>query len=114
MKKSLNFAFLSAIAFAGAVSFSACSSSEDVVDNPNYNPETNSVKTQFAISLGDNIVKTRMSSENTQAAGTTTQFRGIEDILLIPFKSGSAADANLNGKVIASRSSSLVCPLHRM
>ena len=101
MKKSLNFAFLSAIAFAGAVSFSACSSSEDVVDNPNYNPETNSVKTQFAISLGDNIVKTRMSSENTQAAGTTTQFRGIEDILLIPFKSGSAADANLNGKVIA-------------
>ena len=101
MKKNFKYAFMSAIAFAGAVSFSACSSSEDVIDNPNYNPETNSVKTQFAISLGDNIVKTRMSSENTQAAGTTTQFRGIQDILLIPFKSGSAADANLNGKVIA-------------
>ena len=101
MKKNFKYAILNAIAFAGAVSFSACSSSEDVIDNPNYNPETNSVKTQFAISLGDNIVKTRMSSENTQAAGTTTQFRGIQDILLIPFKSGSAADANLNGKVIA-------------
>ena len=101
MKKNLKYALLSAIAFVGAVSFSACQSSDEIVDNPNYNPETNAVKTQFAISLGDNIVKTRMSSANTQATGTKDEFRGIQNILLIPFKSGAAADANLNGKVIA-------------
>ena len=95
------YALLGAIALTGAVSFSACSSSDEIVDNPDYNPETNTVKTQFAISLGDNIVKTRMSSENTQSEGTAAQFRGFEDILLIPFKSGAAADDNLNGKVIA-------------
>lgn len=101
MKKNFKYALMSAIAFAGSVSFSACSSSDEVIDNPNYDPETNSVKAQFAISLGDNVVKTRMSSENTQASGTVSNFRGIQDIFLIPFKSGSAADANLNGKVIA-------------
>ena len=101
MKKNFKYALMGAIAFAGAVGFSACSSSDEIVDNPNYNPETNAVKTQFAISLGDNIVKTRMSSANTQAAGTKDEFRGIQDILLIPFKNGAAADANINGKVIA-------------
>lgn len=101
MKKNFIYALMSAIAFVGAAGFTACSSSEDVIDNPNYDPETNMVKTQFAISLGDNIVKTRMSSDNTQAAGTSEKFRGIQDILLIPFKSTSPTDANLNGKVIA-------------
>ena len=101
MKKNFIYALMSAIALTGAVSFSACSSSDEVIDNPNYDPETSMVKTQFAISLGDNIVKTRMSSVNTQSEGTATQFRGIQDILLIPFKSGSVADANLNGKVIS-------------
>ena len=101
MKKNFKYALMGAIAFAGAVGFSACSSSDEIVDNPNYNPETNAVKTQFAISLGDNIVKTRMSSANTQATGTKSEFRGIKDILLIPFKSGAATNANLNGKVIA-------------
>lgn len=101
MKKMFKYASLGAIALVGAVSFSACSSSDEIVDNPDYNPETNSVKAQFAISLGDNIVKTRMSSGNTQATGTKTEFRGVQDILLIPFKSGSAANGNLNGKVIA-------------
>ena len=101
MKKNFKYALMGAIAFAGAVGFSACSSSDEIVDNPNYNPETNAVKTQFAISLGDNIVKTRMSSGNTQATGTKDEFRGIQNILLIPFKSGAATNANLNGKVIA-------------
>ena len=101
MKKNFKYALLSATALMGAVSFSACSSSDDVVDNPNFDPETNTVKTQFAISLGDNIVTTRMSTANTQASGTTSEFRGFQDILLIPFKSASATDANLNGKVFA-------------
>ena len=101
MKKYSIYAFMSAIALTGAVGFSSCSSSSDeVINNPDYNPETDMVKTQFAISLGDNVVKTRMSSANTQAEGTATQFRGLQDILLIPFKSASPVDANFNGKVI--------------
>ena len=46
MKKMFKFAFLSAIAFVGAVSFSACSSSDDMAEsnNPNFNPETNEVR----------------------------------------------------------------------
>lgn len=100
MKKNSIYALMSAIALAGSVGFSGCSSEEEVINNPNYDPETNSVKAQFAISLGDNVVGTRMSDVNTQAAGTAASFRGLANILLIPFKSGSAADANLNGKVI--------------
>ena len=100
MKKNSIYALMSAIALTGAVSFSSCSSDDEVINNPNYDPETNMVKTQFAISLGDNVVKTRMSSGNTQAEGTTAQFRGLQDILLIPFKSTSPSDANFNGKVI--------------
>ena len=101
MKKNSIYALMSAIALSGTIGFSSCSSSSDeVITNPDFNPEENTVKAQFAISLGENIVKTRMSSGNTQATGTTTEFRGLSDILLIPFKSGSPVDANLNGKVI--------------
>ena len=83
MKKSLNFAFLSAIAFAGAVSFTACQSSDEIVDNPDYNPETNTVKAEFAISLPNNVVKpTRQTASIVQQSGN---FRGIENIYLIAY-----------------------------
>lgn len=99
MKKNFKYAFMSAIAFAGAVSFSACSSSDEIVDNPNYNPETNSVKTQFTISLPNGLNKTtRQTSEVAQESG----FRGIENIKLIPYslesgdvQSTSTANDNL-------------------
>ena len=56
MKKLFNLALFSAIALTGAVGFSSCSSSSDeVIDNPNYNPETNTAKAQFAISLPQEI-----------------------------------------------------------
>lgn len=101
MKKNFRFAFVGAIALLGAVGISSCSSSSDeVINNPDYNPESEMVKTQFAISLSDNVVKTRMSSNNTQADGSSANFRGLQDILLIPFKSTTASDANINGKVI--------------
>lgn len=83
MKKNFKSAFLSAIALLGAVSFSACSSSDDVIDNPNYDPETNTVKAQFAISLPANVkTPTRMAS--TEVPDNNT-FRGMENIVLIPF-----------------------------
>lgn len=83
MKKNFKYAFMSAIAFAGAVSFSACQSSDEIVDNPDYNPETNSVKTAITLSIDPNgSAVTRMATGTVQL-GTGT-FRGIQDIWLIP------------------------------
>ena len=52
MKKLNYFAMMGAIALTGLVTFTACSSSEDAIEpNPDYNPETNTVKTEFSISF---------------------------------------------------------------
>ena len=69
-----NFALMSAIALTGAVGFTACSSSNDVAEdiNPNYNPETNAVKTEQP---GE---RTRMTAAD---AGATT-FQGINNMKL--------------------------------
>ena len=50
MKKCFVYALFSAIAFMGAASFAGCSSSDEVINNPDFDPETNTVKTQLAIS----------------------------------------------------------------
>ena len=97
MKKNYVYALMSAVALVGAVSLSACSSSDDVVDvNPTFDGEA--VKTQFTISLPfDNKAKTRQTSdivqEGAQTSTTTdlTKFRGISDIVLIPFSNPSAS-----------------------
>lgn len=88
MKKNFIYALMSAIAFAGSVSFSACSSSDEVmIDNPDYNPETNSVKTTITLSVnpvnGDanSGASTRQSSTIVQSSGN---FRGITDMVLVP------------------------------
>jgi len=100
MKKSLNFAFLSAIAFVGAVSFSACSSNEEVVDNPDYNPETNSVKTEFAISLPNYFGSETRQLVAVAQAQPTPEFRGMQNLCLIPY-GATVEDAStpLNSKV---------------
>lgn len=99
MKTMKNFALMGAIALTGAVGFTACSSSDDMtVNNPDFNPETNSVKTQFTISLPSGLNQTRQVSAVTQETG----FRGIEKIKLIPYTLasgdvlvGSTANASL-------------------
>lgn len=94
MKKNSIFALMSAIALAGSVGFTSCSSSSDdiVINNPDYNPEANSVKTQFSISLPSNVGHgTRMTSDIVQSddASTTPTFRGMDNIFLIPYSLGS-------------------------
>ena len=82
MKKNFKYAFMSAIAFAGAVSFSACSSSDEVVENnPNFDPETNKVKTEFVINVTQPGERTRMA---TAAAGAGA-FQGLNDMYLLCF-----------------------------
>ena len=83
MKKMFKYASLGAIALVGAVSFSACSSSDEVVDNPDYNPVDNTVKTEFTISLPASAkAATRQSSTEVP---DNNAFRGMENIILIPF-----------------------------
>lgn len=85
MKKitNKNFAYGAAVLLAGAMTFSACSSDEEVVNvNPSFDGE--SVKTQFAINVPRAAqTKTRMTGDNTQADGTG--FLGMKDIRLYPF-----------------------------
>ena len=85
MKKFFDYAKVGAIAlvFAG---LAGCSSEEDVVvNNPNYNPETGEVTTNFVMNVNTNRSPiTRMTSANTQAT-TTDAFRGITDAHLLTF-----------------------------
>lgn len=96
MKKNFRFAFVGAIALLGAVGISSCSSSSDeVIDNPDYNPETNVVKTQFAIKLPTNVTgKTRQSAAIVQSDQTIASFRGMDNIVLYPFTATGAANAD--------------------
>ena len=103
MKKNFVYAILSAIALSGAAGFAGCSSSDEIIDNPNYNPETNSVKTQFTISFQGNFTKTRQSADVVQQAQTVASFRGMENIVLYPF----AKESVVNSDPIASTDTKL-------
>ena len=85
MKKNAIYALMSAIALTGAVGISSCSSEDEVINNPDYNPETDVVKTQFSISLPSNV-----NAANTRQSATSVQknngdFRGMSSITLVPF-----------------------------
>lgn len=88
MKKNFKNALFGAIALTGLVGFYSCSSSEEeVVDNPNYDPATNSVNAQFAFNIATSnsqTPSTRMTEANTQGDGD--HFRGIQDTKIQVFQ----------------------------
>lgn len=93
-----NLALMSAIALTGAVGFTACSSSDDITatNNPDYNPETNSVKTTISLSINPN------NGSTTRQAGTTVQttgFRGIGSILCLPSTGDITTSTSTAGKL---------------
>ncbi len=107
MKKLFNLALFGAIALTGAVGFSSCSSSSDeVINNPDYNPETNSVKTQFTIAFPSEIsgAGTRQTDAIVQEGATTdiTKFRGISNIVLIPYASATDRTTRLGNAITFS------------
>lgn len=97
MKKLFNYALFGAIALTGAVGISSCSSSDEATAdvNPNYNPETNEVTTQFVLNVanGSDAI-TRQSEAATQASASlaAANFRGIEDSYIMCAK--QTADGN--------------------
>lgn len=90
MKKNFMYAMMSTIVLTGAVNLTACSSGDEIVDNPDYNPETNTVKTEFTISLpnyaGSDKARSRMSATDVQA---NSNFLGIHNFKLFSFKTAS-------------------------
>ena len=77
--------YVSAIALTGAVSFSACSSGDEIVNNPNFNSADNTVKTEFAISLPQSLTPATRQTEAIVQGQTTPIFRGMTNIRLLPF-----------------------------
>lgn len=79
-----NFAYGAAALLFGAMTFSACSSSDDVENDPNPTFDGKAVKTQFAISIPAGGQQTRVAGGTVQSGGAT-DFRGLSNIRLIPF-----------------------------
>lgn len=92
MKKNSIYALMSAIALAGAVGFCGCSSEEEVINNPNYDPETNKVKTEFVINVTQPEERTRQASADVG----NDDFQGINNIQLLCLTAapGTAATAD--------------------
>jgi hypothetical protein len=85
MKKFQFLALMGAAALTGATLFSCSNDSELAEVNPNYNPATGEVTTNFVMNVNTNRSPiTRMTSANTQAT-TTNLFRGITDAHLLTF-----------------------------
>ena len=109
MKKMFKFAFLSAIAFTGAVSFTACSSSDDMAEsnNPNYDPDTQTVYAQFVFNVASgSTATTRQSEAATQASSSLTaeQFRGIDNSHVMCFINGVGDGNYLTTAATATKS----------
>ncbi|MBO4594025.1 MAG: hypothetical protein J5678_07585 [Bacteroidaceae bacterium] len=83
MRKFLKYAYVGAIALTG-FGLASCSSDEDI-DNPNGGATGETVKTTFAISFPENVIKTKQTAEIVQQAGTIASFRGMENIVLVPY-----------------------------
>ena len=85
MRKIQSIALMMAIALTGTTVFTACASDDDenVVFDDNGNA---GVKSEFVISIPRSVVGvTRMGSFETQSEGSYDQFRGIDNVRLIPF-----------------------------
>ncbi len=87
-RKNFLFATMSAIALAGTLGLTACSSDDvaAVEDNPTYDAATGLVKSQFVLNIASNA-QTRSGATTVQAGGGN--FRGIDNTLLFAFTTSS-------------------------
>mgnify|MGYP006916039065 CR=1 FL=1 len=88
MKKIQQLAMLLAIAATGTAGLTACSSSNDEIQqevNPNYNPQTNTVNTQFVFNVAT-ANQTRMPSGIVQM---DNNFRGMEGVHIMAYKNAA-------------------------
>lgn len=96
MRKFQSFAIMMAIALTGTAGLTACSS-ENVEDTSNVVYDENGkagVKPEFVISIPRKVVgptATRQGDRVTQNMGSVDQFRGLDNIRLIPFANAPTA-----------------------
>ncbi len=107
MKKNFFFALLSAIALTGTAGLSSCSSSEETAEvNPNYDPKTGEVLTQFVFNVSNgNQPTTRQSEDATQASSAlqAADFRGIENAHILCFKNSDGDGHYIQSAVTAEK-----------
>lgn len=104
-KKYFFYAMMSAIALAGTLGLTACSSDDEVAaveNNPNYDAATGLVKSQFVLNIASKA-QTRSGATTVQAGGEN--FRGIDNTLLFAFKTSGKGfvDATFAGAAAANR-----------
>ena len=103
MRKMKTFAFAAAALLTGTVGFTSCSSENEDVLNPNVIIDENgtaNVKPEFVISIPRTVVNTRMDGNVTQAMGTVAQFRGMDNIQIVPFNTQPTANTEKFSDVI--------------
>ena len=100
MKKNSIYALMSAIALAGAVGFCGCSSSSDeIIDNPDYNPETNSVKTSITLSINPANTSAGTRQTNAIVQNAASDFRGITSMYLVPATAAITGTTSMTKKL---------------
>lgn len=97
MRKNLKFVLMSATALLSLGLASCSSNDEEAPVNPTYDGKA--VKTQFSIALPGNVAKTRMSYATVQEAQTIGSFRGMSDIVIIPFSNAKDRTARLGDNI---------------
>lgn len=102
MKQLKSFALMTGIALTGITALTACSSSDLDEERVVYDDHGQAgVKSEFVISIPRKVVSvTRMSDYVTQSSGSASQFRGIDNLRLIPFASEPAAGSTKLADII--------------
>lgn len=110
MKKLFNYALIGAIALTGSTMLTSCSSSDDAAaenNNPNYDPDTQTVYAQFVFNVASgSTATTRQSEAATQASSslTATEFRGIDNSHVMCFNNGGGDNNYLTSAATATKS----------
>ncbi|MBO5579220.1 MAG: hypothetical protein J5952_02200 [Prevotella sp.] len=108
MKKMKRFAYVGAIALLSLLGFSACSSSDDATTDGGLTPQATgeAVKTQFSVSLPIDASKMRMAAGTVQEGATSdlAKFRGMSDIVLIPYMSATDRTTRLGANITLAAS----------
>lgn len=92
MRTNFKFALMSAAALL-SLGLASCSSNDEATPE-NLTSDGKAVKTQFTISLPGNVAKTRMTAGTVQNGETIESFRGMDNIVLIPFLAEGDADTD--------------------
>ena len=92
-KKYLFYAMMSAIALAGTLGLTACSSDDEVAaveNNPNYDAATGLVKSQFVLNIAPagQGEQTKMTADMVQQ---NNNFRGIHSVHIYTYATGTAS-----------------------